>query len=252
MSHVEEGTIQAWIDGELGDSDLSAVESHAASCAVCQAEVRSLHELSARSSDLLADYGDLPIADFGTLGQIRKRARRPRHLLPVSLARAAMLLFAFAGLVAATIPGSPLRRWIEGTVLDRSVEPAPGVVESPVATPQPTRRGGVFVRPERGEVTIRLNVAASSELMVRLVDGAEAGVVWSGPDAGVHTRQTAGLLEVSGLPGGLVTVTIPKSAIQARVEVGGQVWWVKSGSDVRIPGPARDERGDEVVFQPVG
>lgn len=249
MSHVEEGTLQAWIDGELRDSDLSAVESHAASCAVCLAEVRSLRDASEHTHQAISVWGDLPVADFGTLGEIRRRARPAHRLVPAALARAAMLLLALAGVVAAAVPGSPLRRWIDDV---RGADESPDRVTDAVSpTPTPEvgpRQGGVFVRPEAGVVTIRL-VGPAPGLMVRVVDDAEAGVVWTGPDEGVRSRQSAGLLEVSGLPGGPVTVTIPRSALSASVVVNGRIWWEKAGPEVRIPGPAHEERGDEVLFQ---
>lgn len=249
MSHVEEGTLQAWIDGELGGEDLLTVESHAASCGVCQAEVRSLRALSERVHGLVAEYeGTLPIADFGTLGEIRSRARGSRRRLPVGLARAAMLLLALAGVVAAAVPGSPLRQWLEG-LRGGATDEAPAPVEAAPETP--ARRGGVFVLPDQGVVRIRLT-GNPSDLMVRLVDSAEAGVVWTGPDAGVRTRQTAGAIDVDGLPDGSVTVSVPRGVRSAIVEVNGRIWWQKSGSDVRIPGPTHREDGDEVRFQSGG
>jgi hypothetical protein len=257
MSHVDEGTLQAWIDGELAEAGVATIQQHAAHCATCSAELRTLREADALVRDALGDLGPAPIADFGTLAAIRRRARSGsfRRFVPAGLARAAMLLLALAGVVAAAIPQSPLRRWL-ADVLDPEPETAvapvapPVVPEPPRISPAPVaQETGRAIPMEDGRVVIRLMAPSPAvEIRLRLVDTREAAVTWNASDADARTRQTAGRLDVYGLSSGPVTIEIPRSAVDALVEVDGRVWWHKQGAAIRIPGPAHEDTGDGVVF----
>ena len=111
--HLGEGTLQALLDGELSPPEHAAAEAHLAGCPSCAAELRDLRALNERMAGLLA-LGDhpAPVAQ----AQMRMRARRLRSTRTFSwqaaLLRAAVLVLAFAGVAAATVPGSPVREWI--------------------------------------------------------------------------------------------------------------------------------------------
>lgn len=259
MSHVDEGTLQAWIDGELTEVGAAEIHEHAARCATCSAELRALREADSRFHAALAELpASSVVADFATLREIRRRGRGTglRRLVPASLARAAMLLLALAGVVAAAVPGSPLRRWLADVIEPEVAEPqavdTPAVapaVPAPVA-PEPVQETGRFVAPDNGRIVVRLIAPAPGlEIHLRLVDELEAGVTWNAADEDARSRQTAGTLEVTGLDRGPVTIRIPRSVAEAIVEVDGRVWWQKQGADIRIPGPAHQDTGDGIVFQ---
>jgi Putative zinc-finger len=65
MQHLDEGTIHAWIDGELPPDEASRVESHAKSCAACGAMVAEARGLVAASSRIVAALDILPQAQRG-------------------------------------------------------------------------------------------------------------------------------------------------------------------------------------------
>lgn len=256
MSHVDEGTLQAWIDGELAEAGVATVREHAAHCATCTAEVRALREADARVHEALSALPGETLADFGTLAEIRRRAsgRSIRRFVPAGLARAAMLLLALAGVVAAAMPESPLRRWLEDVLADEPETAAAPAVEAPVVAEPPAapiQETGRAIALEAGRVVIHLVAPSPAlEIRLRIVDGDEASVTWNAADADARTRQTAGRLEVFGLDSGPVTISIPRSAIDALVEVDGQVWWHKQGGEIRTPGPAHEDTRDGIIFRP--
>ena len=53
MSHVDEGTLHAFLDGELSSSERAGVDAHVAQCAACRARLAEERALLERASALL-------------------------------------------------------------------------------------------------------------------------------------------------------------------------------------------------------
>ena len=53
MQHLDEGTIHAWLDGELSPAEREAAEAHVAGCAECAAAVAEARGFIAASSRIL-------------------------------------------------------------------------------------------------------------------------------------------------------------------------------------------------------
>ena len=60
MQHLDEGTIHAWLDGELSPAERAAAELHAASCAACAAAVAEARGFVAASSRILTALDAVP------------------------------------------------------------------------------------------------------------------------------------------------------------------------------------------------
>jgi hypothetical protein len=60
MQHPDEGTIHAWLDGELAPDDAQRVEEHVASCERCSTLVAEARGLIAASSRILTALDDVP------------------------------------------------------------------------------------------------------------------------------------------------------------------------------------------------
>ena len=60
MTHIDEGTIHAWLDGALTPSEGAAVEAHTASCAQCAAQVAEARGLLAGASRILSALDEVP------------------------------------------------------------------------------------------------------------------------------------------------------------------------------------------------
>ena len=65
MQHLDEGTIHAWIDGELPPDEAARVEAHVQSCAACGAMVAEARGLVAASSRIVSALDALPGAQRG-------------------------------------------------------------------------------------------------------------------------------------------------------------------------------------------
>jgi hypothetical protein len=79
--HLDEGTIHAWLDGELPPDESAKVESQAAACAECAALVAEARGLVAASSRILSSLdavpgGVIPGTDAGADQLAALRARR--------------------------------------------------------------------------------------------------------------------------------------------------------------------------------
>jgi hypothetical protein len=74
MSHVDEGTLHAYLDGELPPSERAAVESHLTQCATCRATLAEERGLLERASALLGSARPVerPAPPFEQLRPARK------------------------------------------------------------------------------------------------------------------------------------------------------------------------------------
>jgi len=149
MSHVDEGTLHAYVDRELASGERERVAAHLAECAVCRARLDEERALVARARELLAlaAPAERPAAGLPT----RRRARTwDRVRLP--LAWAATITIAFATgryLQEGRSPGAAVR----GTGVSAAV--APPIIATPpsaIATPPSAPVRAAARAPSRREV----------------------------------------------------------------------------------------------------
>ena len=206
MVHAAEGTLQAYLDGEIDSAAERALREHVAACAVCAAELETLRNASGvvqqslamidtavpvlRAQAALASSrrsattspaerpGAIPSAGARRAGTQRAGAgqggtRRLARIGAWGLAKAAMLLLVLAGAGAAAIPD--VRRAIE-TTFSRVVAMFSGGAEQTATAPaQPevvdpaapiVVPGESFVAPANGRVAIELHAPATGRLEV--------------------------------------------------------------------------------------
>jgi hypothetical protein len=176
------------------------------------------------------------------------RSAGVRRIAVGSLARAAMLLLALAGVVTA-IPGTPLRRALEA-VLDRfNPEPArPEVVAPPVEEPAlPSNE--VYIAPADSRVRVLVHGATAVDVTVLLVDEDKASVQTLAPGHDVRFRSATGRIEISGLTRGTMRIKVPRDVAHATVEIDGQVYVYKQDGLLQLSGPAGSNSGQEVSFR---
>jgi hypothetical protein len=92
-SHPEQGTLHAWVEGELDSAEHQRVEAHLAECARCSEAVAEARGLIAGASRIVAALDGAPA------GVVPSRMRRPRFVPARWAAAAAVLLFAATSVV---------------------------------------------------------------------------------------------------------------------------------------------------------
>ena len=115
MQHLDEGTIHAWLDGELPADEAEKTAVHASECAECEALVAEARGLIAASTRILVTLDDVPagVAPSGAVTSERPGAfggaafRRHWYNRTDLRAAAALLLVAGASLVAVRLGRNP-------------------------------------------------------------------------------------------------------------------------------------------------
>lgn len=187
--HPDEGTLHAYIDGELPRIEAAALETHVADCASCSsalAEARGLVATASRAITAL-DIGPFSARKPAVLvagvasDPARGTARRP--VFRVSYARAAALLVVVGG-TAVVIERSgtwegPRVSLIESPAPDvpssgEAVATAPGAgtMAAPTSTPQPIAPAGRSIEATAGAAGPRARAASPRRLAADVASGA--------------------------------------------------------------------------------
>ena len=150
MQHLEEGTIHAWLDGELSAAEQAQAERHVAECAECAAAVAEARGMIAGASRIVSALDVVHGAGGG--GVLPRQAAKPAgprsvwrslRLTPTRAALAASLLVAAGALF--TMDRASSNKMIATPVAmsgpaaqmsAKSASPIPAA--SPMASPAPT------------------------------------------------------------------------------------------------------------------
>ncbi len=100
MSHIEDGRLHAYLDGECAEREIEQIETHLAICDECQIRLEAATAASRTASDLLAEVepGTLSAPSWRELearAAARVRSTPRRTWIKPSLAWAAMIAIAF-------------------------------------------------------------------------------------------------------------------------------------------------------------
>jgi hypothetical protein len=257
MTHVDDGMLLALLDGELEVGAAGEVERHLQECGECRAEMERLRSAAGLFSTSLAE-SDVPApatSDISAQALRRRGTRRPEKRRWQDLRRAAVLVMGFAAAASATIPGTPVNRWIREMVdpparLAMETDTADAAVAVLETAEEVADESGVSVLPDDGSVRVVLR-EATAELRVKavLVESARAGVYASGSAAAARFSTGPGVIEVVGAAGGELRIELPQSARVATVEVNGRRYLSKDGDQLRVTVPVDERAGAEVGFR---
>ena len=173
MSHVDEGTLHAYLDGELPSTERAALEAHLAQCASCRATLTEERALLERASALLGSAGPAERAT-PPFDQIRRTGRSPWQIrTPVawaaSIALALGLGYYLRNPSTRTVPPAPAQNVVIAD--DRAVAAAPAAAsEERAATPaRPQQKSRQSAPPA--------DALASNRDSARGVESGSSGVV---------------------------------------------------------------------------
>ena len=246
MTHLDEGTLQAFLDAELPVRERAAVAEHLLACAACRAEVDALKATNARLTEALAQL-DVPAPAAAP------PAVAPRRLSfgGPSLLRAAVLVLLVAAAASATVPGSPLREWIV-----EAVRPAPAAVEAPRPVPEVVRdpAAGAPAAPvgvalsEAREVEVVVSGLEDAAIRLLRTDAAGVSVSAAGTVRDPVFRIGVDRIEVIGGAGGELVVEVPRGARMVRLVVDGRRYAEVVRGALHVL-EAGEEDGDGVVWR---
>jgi anti-sigma factor RsiW len=243
MSHAAEGSLQAYIDGELDGAESTALREHLASCDVCAEELDELRSLSERTHgafSLIDTHPPMVRAHALIRAREDERLDLRRRIVSAGgfgFAKAAMLLLALAGAGAAIIPGSPLRDAIGNAiarVFGAREEPAPAIVETPAEVVPPAAPGQSWgVAPESGRVRIILRAPEGDVVVrVRSTDDALAQIE-STQQTPLAVSSANGRAELRNVANSTLTISIPRSVSTATIEIDGEVYVTKQNGTLQ-------------------
>lgn len=249
MAHLDEGALQAYLDGEIEGRGRAEAAEHLLACAECRGHLDALKRANERLGHALAALDVRPPA------AAPRRAlseRKRRGFGGGSVIRAAVLVLVVAAAASASVPGSPVREWIAQVV--RPDDPAPAASsadvppEDSVATPAaPGAPAGIAV-PGLREMDVV--VTGLEGATIRLVRVAEAGVSVSarGGERDPRFRLASGRIEVVGGAGGELLIEVPQAGATMRLMVNGRRYAELVQGDLRVLVPGvRD--GSAVVWR---
>ena len=100
MSHIEDGRLHAYLDGECAEREIEQIEAHLAICDECQERLEAATAASRTASDLLAEVEPGPVSapswrELEARAAARARSAPRRTWVKPSLAWAAMIAIAF-------------------------------------------------------------------------------------------------------------------------------------------------------------
>lgn len=260
MTHVSQGTLLAFIDGELEAAERQGVDRHLEECARCASELERLRTAADELSTLLHEL-DAPLPFERARSEARKRAQRvggrrtPGEGAGGRWLRAAGVVLALSGVASAALPGSPVRGWAGdawrtaaerlGVAGQAAPDSASGTRDeaSPAAS-------GVAVHPVDGRAVVLLRrLPAGSRIRVRLGQGPQVRVSAMGRADGVRYGTAPGRIELDGAGVAAVTIVLPRGITRAEVVVDGRPYLRKRGDDLRLLQPPADSGEAELLFR---
>lgn len=254
MNHAADGTLQAYVDGELESFERAALERHLEACSACVAELDGLRAAGARFASAVRmldeGAGAVTIAPM----PLSLRTRRAWHGPHRMLARAATIIVAL-GLSAALVEATTgvVSQLVDRMVLVLGVEddaPAP-LVE--VSAPAGAELRSYSIEPRTGAMRLGIEGAAPGlTIRVRLTDDESFVVSLEGAGDEAEVRFGADWGTVQAGNATAIEITLPRQLAHARLDVNGVRYLTKEGADMRYAIPPADTANAHVEFQVTG
>lgn len=218
MMHLEDGSLQAFLDDELPAGVRAEVAEHLLECERCHGSYEELTRANTLFSQSVSVLDMEPPATRPAGGRLGSRAREGT----ASLVKAAVLVLVVAAVASAAVPGSPVRAWVA-----KMVEPGPAPEQpgtNPPVVEVASAPAGVYINAASGRVVVALSGLEDAVIRVETSAGSQAGISVVGTDRDPIFRTGAGRVEVKDGTGGEVGVRLPLDVESARLEVNGALY----------------------------
>ncbi|MDZ4675817.1 MAG: hypothetical protein SGI84_15320 [Gemmatimonadota bacterium] len=144
MSHLDEGTLTALLDGEIPSDVLPSITSHLEGCAACRSLLEELRQLAGEADSLVTSLGDGLATPVGTGVVVPNTSVRRTGTLRLVAWAATVVMAAGLGYWVGLPVATPPQMLAESTALPAAVEVqenrVPTVAELPsVESTQPVR-----------------------------------------------------------------------------------------------------------------
>lgn len=236
MTHLDDGTLQSFLDDELPPGERAEAAEHLLACSRCRAAQEELLRAHALFSHSVAVLDVEPA--FSPTRRSGSRARRGTS----SVVKAAGLILALAAAASAAVPGSPVRAWIESAIEPEApAAPTPAPDRTPALAPtELPAPAGVSLSAD-GPVVVALVGVEGTAILLEASDGASASVSARGCVRDPVFRTGRDRIEVREAAGGQVRVRLPARS-GARLEVNGRLYAeARQGAlRVHVPGDTID------------
>jgi len=133
MSHVDDGTLHAYLDGELLPAERTRLEAHVAECAACRSRLEDERALIARASNLLG-LAQPPERAAPPLHQLRQPRLMWRMRVPIAWAATVVLAVGLGYYVRGERPAPAPPQTLA------SAQDSFGTMRGYTSQPQPARR----------------------------------------------------------------------------------------------------------------
>lgn len=248
MTHLDDGTLQAFLDDELPPAERAGVAEHLLACEHCKASGEELTRANALFSQSVSLLDVAPPATRPAGGTLGRRARAGTS----SFVKAAGLVLAVAAAASAAVPGSPVREWVAQVVgSDRGPADTPEATgpapEATAPTPAPVP-AGVSIRPAAGRVLVSLSGLEGTVIRLGPAAGDQASISIMGAQRDPVFRTGSGRVEVRNGVGGELRVWLPLSVEGARLEVDGTLYAETRGGALQLHVPS-DTAGGEIIWR---
>ncbi|HET7249292.1 MAG TPA: anti-sigma factor, partial [Gemmatimonadales bacterium] len=189
MSHVDEGTLHAYLDGELTPVERERVDTHLKGCPACQARLAEERAIIERSSRLLG-MASPPERAIPPLGQLRQPRLTWRLRRPLAWAATLILAVGLGWYARGKFPG--------GVAQQRGAESDQNVAARPAASPTATAMMDsqqIATRPE-GHLAMRRqlrpadSIAKDRDALQRQTESAEVVTGAAASNAVAAVRET--------------------------------------------------------------
>lgn len=247
MNHAADGTLQAYVDGELDEFELAVLERHLGACTACAAQLDGLRAAGARFASAVRLL-DIRTAEVTPM-PLSLRTRRAWYGPHRTLARAATLVMAL-GLSAAVVEATTgaVSQLVDRVVFVLGVvEEAPEpVVEAPTS-PEDVRSYSIV--PHAG--TMRLDIDGARPgltIRVRLTDDERCLINLEGAGDGAEVRFGADWGTIQAGSAQSVEIVLPRQLAHAWLDVNGVRYVSKEGADLRYAVSPADTSGPYAEF----